>query len=289
MSSLREAVVRAIYRAGWTGASRIPPAAAARMISIGSGLALQHNGQHVQTLRDNLSVAIGAAASRQLVRAALSSYLRNFHEVLTLPSWSTERVVTQVTTTGEETLREAFATRGAVVALPHSANWDLAGAWACQTGMLVTTVAEQLPDAEFRAFVAFREQLGMEVLSHQDRGTLPALVRAVRRGRLVCLVADRDLAGSGVPVTWGDQQVTMPGGPAMVARRSGAALVPAVCAYTETGMHISFGDIIDERPGRDGLRAMTQDVASYFADQIARRPEDWHMMQPFFSSSTVKS
>jgi lauroyl/myristoyl acyltransferase len=28
---------------------------------------------------------------------------------------------------------------------------------------------------------------------------------------------------------------------------------------------------------------MMQEVADFFADTIARQPEDWHMMQPFFS------
>ena len=41
----------------------------------------------------------------------------------------------------------AFA--GAVIALPHSGNWDLAGAWAVHSGMPVTTVAERLADADF--------------------------------------------------------------------------------------------------------------------------------------------
>ncbi|MET1008089.1 MAG: phosphatidylinositol mannoside acyltransferase [Propionibacteriaceae bacterium] len=282
MSSLREAVVRNVYRAGWLGASRIPPGAVRGVISAGSRLARRHNGPHVQTLRHNLSGAIGSPASDDLVRAALASYLRNFYEVLALPGWPAGQVTDRVTTVGEETLRTAYASGGAVVALPHSANWDLAGAWACQTGMPVTTVAEQLADAEFRAFVAFREGLGMEVLSHRDPGTLAALVGAVRAGRLVCLVADRDLAGSGLPVSWGEHTVTMPGGPALVARRAGAALIPAVCAFTPTGMRITFGDVVEQRPGRDGLQAMTQDVASFFAAEIARQPEDWHMMQPFF-------
>jgi KDO2-lipid IV(A) lauroyltransferase len=237
----------------------------------------------VQTLRANLSAATGTTASPALVRAGLASYLRNFYEVLALPGWPPSRVLDVVSTTGEETLREAFATRGAVVALPHSANWDLAGAWACRTGMPVTTVAEQLGDPEFRAFVAFRESLGMAVLSHTDPATLPALIEAARRRRLVCLVADRDLAGTGVPVSWAGHRITMPGGPALVARRSGAALIPAVCSYTATGMHISFGAAIEERPGRTGLAAMTQDVADFFAAEIARHPEDWHMMQPFFA------
>ena len=238
----------------------------------------------MRTLRRNLTAAVGTPADDALLRAALASYLRNFYEVLALPAWSRAEVVKRVTTAGEDTLRTAFATRGAVVALPHSGNWDLAGAWACYTGMPVTTVAEQLGEAEYAAFVGFREGLGMRVLSHQDPATLPTLIRAVADRRLVCLVADRDLLGSGVPVTWRDQQVTMPGGPALVARRSGAALVPAVCTFTPDGMRITFGDVVAERPGRAGLQAMTQDVATFFAEQIARQPEDWHMMQPFFSA-----
>jgi KDO2-lipid IV(A) lauroyltransferase len=154
--------------------------------------------------------------------------------------------------------------------------------------MPVTTVAEQLPDADFRAFTAFREGLGMEVLSHQDPAVMSGLIEALRSRRLVCLVADRDLARSGVPVLWGSHSVTMPGGPALAARRSGAALIPAVCAFTVTGMTITFGESVEHRPGRDGLRAMTQDVATFFAGQIARQPEDWHMMQPFFPSGAVQ-
>ena len=39
-------------------------------------------------------------------------------------------------------MRAAYASTGAVIALPHSGNWDLAGAYAELTGMPVTTVAE---------------------------------------------------------------------------------------------------------------------------------------------------
>jgi KDO2-lipid IV(A) lauroyltransferase len=282
MSTLRDAVLRSVYRFGWRSAARLPQPVVSGVITLASAAATRRNGLHVQTLRRNLTAALGSPADGTLLRAALASYLRNFYEVLALPAWSRAEVVERVTTVGEETLRAAFAGRGAVVALPHSGNWDLAGAWACYTGMPVTTVAEQLGEAEYAAFVSFREGLGMRVLSHQDPATLPTLIRAVADHRLVCLVADRDLPGSGVPVTWRDQQVTMPGGPALVARRSGAALVPAVCAFTPRGMRITFGEVVAERPGRAGLQAMTQDVATFFADQIARQPEDWHMMQPFF-------
>jgi lauroyl/myristoyl acyltransferase len=90
-------------------------------------------------------------------------------------------------------------------------------------------------------------------------------------------------------VRWRDHQITMPAGPALVARRSGAALVPAVSQYTPGGMKIIFGEPIQQRPGRDGLVAMTQEVADFFAERIAERPQDWHVMQPFFHRTDITS
>ena len=56
----------------------------------------------------------------------------------------------------------------------------------------------------------------------------------------------------------------MPAGPALVARRTGAALIPIVCQFTPRGMRIVFGDPVPHRPGRDGLVAMVQEVADFF-------------------------
>ncbi len=276
-------LVRKVYRYGWRVAARLPTRLVSMIISAISWVALRRNGVHIRTLRRNLAYATGAPAGNDLVRAAVTSYLRSFYEVLALPAWSETEIQGRVQAVNEPAVREAFAGSGAVVALPHSGNWDLAGAWACVTGMPVTTVVEQLPPEEFAAFLAFRQRLGMQVLSHRDPQVLSELIEAIRRRRVVCLLADRDLAGSGVPVTWRGQRITMPAGPALVARRTGAALLPAVCQFRNGGMAIVIGNKIPPRPGRDGLVGMMQDVADFFADTIAKQPADWHMMQPFFT------
>lgn len=278
----RASAVRQLYRLGWRTAARLPDRAVATTTAGLSRIAVRHGGHHLQTLRRNLAVLTGAPVDDALLRRAVQSYLRMVAEVLALPSWSPAQVVAGVQTVNEEVVRRAYAGSGAVVALPHSGNWDLAGAWACLTGMPVTTVAEQLPEAEFADFVAFRERLGMEVLSHRSPHAVADLIGAVRRGRLVCLLADRDLAGTGVPVQWAGRTLTMPAGPALVARRSGAALIPAVCRYSGPGMLIVFGPPVPPRPGRDGLVEMTQQVADFFALTLRQQPQDWHLMQPFF-------
>jgi phosphatidylinositol dimannoside acyltransferase len=279
---VRDRALRLLFRLGWRTAHRIPRPLVAAAITGLARLAVRFPGRHVYTLRDNLALTTGQPVDDRLARAAVRSHLRNVYEMLALPGWPPAEVLARIETVNEAGMRAAYASSGAVVALPHSGNWDLAGAYAELTGMPVTTVAEALPGPEFAACVGFREQLGMRVLSHRDPAVIAELIAAVRAGRLVCLLGDRDLPGRGIPVRWAGHLVTMPPGPALVARRTGAALVPIVCQFTPRGMRIVFGDPVPHRPGRDGLAAMVQDVADFFARTIATQPEDWHMMQPFF-------
>ena len=286
---LRNTLVRGIYRFGWRVAARLPTRLVAVIISVVSWVAWQRSDTHIRNLRRNLTYATGSPVNDDLLRAAIKSYFLSFYEVLALPAWSATEIRRRISVVNEHVLRDAYAGSGAVVAVPHSGNWDLAGAWACVTGMPVTTVVEQLPPDEFAAFLAFRERLGMQVLSHRDPEVLTTLMGAIRRRRVVCLVADRDLARTGVPVSWRGQPITMPAGPALVARRTGAALLPAVCQFTDDGLAILIGDPIQPQPGRDGLIAMMQQVADFFADTIAKHPQDWHMMQPFFFDQPTSS
>ncbi|MCW2801927.1 MAG: phosphatidylinositol mannoside acyltransferase [Propionibacteriaceae bacterium] len=290
MSSLRKALLRLLYRIGWRIGPLVPTRLQRILVRAGTHITLRQRPAALDVLRQNLAIATGEPVGDALVRAAVESYLRNFVEVFALPGWTPAMVTDRVVTTGEEYLRNAYADGGAVVALPHSGNWDLAGAWACLTGMPVSTVAERLPAAEFAAFLGFRRALGMEVLAHDDPTSLSRLVSGAESGRLVCLVADRDLGGTGLPVRWGASgaSVRMPAGPAMVARRSGAALIPAVCSFAGRRMLISFGPPIEAEAGRDGLTRMTQQVADFFAEQIASRPQDWHMFQPFFAPAVQR-
>lgn len=275
--------LRLLYGVGWRIGPRVPASAQRLIIEVGARVAVARGGRYLEQFRRNLHFATGRQPDDRLLLDGMRSYLRNLVEVFALPGWSPAQIVGRVRTTGEAELRRAAAAGGAVVALPHSGNWDLAGAWACVTGMPVSTVAEQLAGPEFAAFTAFRERLGMQVISHRDPAALPALITAVRSGRLACLVADRDLLGSGVPAQWNGHPVRMPGGPAVVARRTGTPLFPLVCRYTADGLQLDIGAPIEHRPGRAGLLAMVQDQADYFAEHIRRAPQDWHLMQPFYS------
>ncbi|HET9649767.1 MAG TPA: phosphatidylinositol mannoside acyltransferase [Microlunatus sp.] len=282
----RALAIRQLYRLGWRVAAVIPRRAVDGLIVRASRRTRRRDGWHVRNLRRNLEVVCGGPVDDATLDVALASHFRNVYEQLALPG-AAKRLVAAVSTTGEDELRVAYAERGIVVALPHSGNWDLAGAWACRSGLPVTTVAERLGDAEFAAFTEFRTRLGMEVFAHGDPAAVSGLVDAVHRRRVVCLLADRDLAGDGVPVRFAGQPVTMPIGPALVAQRSGAALFPAVSQFTDEGMLLRIGPEVPVAAGPDGLRTATQALADVFASRIADRPQDWHLLQPFFNGAEV--
>jgi len=279
-------LVDAAYGLGWAVTRRVPEPVAQGAFARLADQIWRRRGTGVRRLQANLRRARPDADDAEvddLSRAAMRSYLRYWCEAFRLPVWSRDEVVDRIVVHDEYRLRDAYASgRGVVVPLPHLANWDLAGAWACVTGMPLTTVVERLePERLYGRFVAYRESLGMEVLPLTGGNGSPVrtLVDRARAGRLVCLVADRDLSASGVEVDLLGHRARLPAGPAMVARTTGATLVPATLAYDGPRMHITLHEPVPPQPGAGGVRAMTQGVADAFSAGIRANPQDWLMLQ----------
>jgi phosphatidylinositol dimannoside acyltransferase len=278
----------AAYGLGWALTRWMPEPVAQAAFAQVADQVWRRRGRGVRRLQANLRRACpdGSAADiERLSRAAMRSYLRYWCEAFRLPVWSREQVFERVVVHDEHVLRDAYARgRGVVAPLPHLANWDLAGAWACLSGTPLTTVAERLePERLFRRFVAYREGLGMEVLPLTGGDApLRTLFDRARAGRLICLVADRDLSANGVEVDLLGHPARLPAGPAMVARTTGATLMPVTLAYDGPRLHITMHPPVEPVAGRDGVRIMTQGVADAFTAGIRAHPQDWHMLQRVF-------
>ncbi len=247
----------------------------------------RRDGRGVQRLRANLARVrpeLDEAALDRLTRDAVRSYMRYWAESFRLPSWPIDDVVRRTRTVNEDVFRGAHAQgKGVVAALPHMANWDWAGAWACATGMPLTTVAERLePVRLYDEFVAYRASLGMEILPAGDPATFATLIERAREGRLLALLADRDMSRAGVEVDLCGQTAKMPRGPAELARRTGAPLIPTTLRYDGPELVITFHDPVPVAEGEEGIVAMMQAVADRFTDAFRAHPADWHMMQRVF-------
>lgn len=292
-ATARDRLVDQTFASGWALTRHTPEPVAERLMESAADRVWARRGLGVQQLESNLRRAVPGCDEiqlRDLSQQAMRSYFRYWHEALRLPAWSEQRIVDTVVTANEAPLREGYKQgRGAIIVLPHMANWDLAGAWACLTGMPVATVAERLqPAGLYERFVRYREALGMEVFALTGEGNPLARLRdAVRAGRLVCLLTDRDLTRSGVEVELLGETARMAGGAAVLARLTGAPLVAATLSYRGPLLRIHFSDVIAPIPGPVGVALMTQQIADWFSAGIRQAPVDWHMLQPVFTADLV--
>jgi KDO2-lipid IV(A) lauroyltransferase len=259
------------------------------MFRAGADLAAHRDGAGTRQLRRNLARVVPDATPAELdvlVRDGLRSYARYWQEVFMLPWTEHTALVDRMdgALDGVGHLDGALAAgRGVVVVLPHSGNWDMAGLWFVHRHGSFSTVAERLPSEElYQRFVAYRTSLGFDIVPLTGSGNPTLrLLRQLRAGGVVCLLADRDLTGAGVSVEFFGGAARMPLGPARLAAATGAMLLAIGCWFTPQGWAIRFHPPIAV-PDRSAARQATQAVADCFAADIAAHPQDWHMLQPLW-------
>lgn len=282
------------FAAGWRVVRALPQRPVLAVAGRFADRAARRGGAGVEQLRSNLRRVVGPlmpqAELDALVRDATRSYARYWVETFRLPSMPASQVAPRVEVTGYENVKAAHdAGKGVILALPHMGNWDVAGMWLLSKGLPFTTVAERLkPDSLFRRFVAFREQLGFEVLPLTGGPpAAPVLAARLEAGGVVCLVGDRAFGATGIQVQLFGEPALLPPGPAMLAARTGAALLAAGIWFTDDG---AWGvDITAPLESPEGglaqrTRDLTQLLAAEFEQQIAAHPADWHMLQPIWVS-----
>ena len=98
---------------------------------------------------------------------------------------------------------------------------------------------------------------------------------------------DRYVAGGGVEVEFFGERTTLPAGPATLALRSGAPLVPATTYFDGDGHYgVARPPLDTSRQGklREDVARITQNLAHEFEAMIRKAPEQWHLLQPNWPS-----
>ena len=291
--SLSDTVSDVGFGVGWAAIRRMPEPVVDRAFQAIADRTYRKDGVGVRQLRANLARVIPDARSSTLeatTHEGVRRYMRYWSEAFRLPAWSPEHLRASFDLIeGLEDLDAAVAAgKGAIMVSSHSGNWDLAGAWACDRYGGIVTVAERLkPAGLYDKFVAYRESLGMEVLPHGEDATFRQLLRRLKEGKLVCLVADRDLSGSGVPVDFFGETASMPAGPAMLSLMTGAPIMPVELWHVKGRLRARVHAALPVPEGverKAQVAALTQSMADSFAESIRAHPADWHMMQRLWLS-----
>ena len=228
---------------------------------------------------------------RRAVQEAFDSYARSWLESFRLPNLSVATVERGFDVEGYRHIVEALDEgNGVILVLPHLGGWEWAGRWIADQGHEITVVVEQIEPPElFDWFVDLRSKLGMHVVAlGPDAGK--TVMRALRDNHVVCLLADRDLQGGGPEVDFFGERTTLPGGPAMLALRTGAPVLPTGVYFTNRiDGHFALvrpplpAERLEKRL-RDDVQRITQLLAGELEALIRREPAQWHMFQPNWPS-----
>ena len=280
----------AVYRAGRTVAGLIPDAISLRLAE-GAGFAASKlaSGQRA-VVRRNMARVVGERNVDRYVDEAYRSYARYWIEALRMPKPGAEEIRRRTTTEGlDELTKRLDDGRSVIFVSPHLGSYDVAGAWLASNGWRVLAVAEELEPPElFTMFCELRASVGVEILPAGKGATARTLLSALREGSIVGLIADRDIAGSGIEVEFFGERTKIPNGPAVLALRTGAALAVGALFQRPGGRyHAVVLDPIDVEAGKTEehrVRALTEQVTAQMEELIRREPGQWHLFQPNWPS-----
>lgn len=279
------------YAAAWRGVRLLPGPLARLAFRAGADLAVRRGGPGVAQLRANLARIAPAEQLDALVRDGMRSYARYWCETFRLTPAMAGHIVERTTLTRDEPFWAALdAGDGLILALSHSGNWDATGVWLIEqlrrrgAEPVFTTVVQRLrPEPVYRRFIAHREALGFEIVAADDVGTHRALLRRLRAGGVVCVLADRDVTGTGIPVSLCGEPARLPAGPARLAALTGAVLLPTRLGFAPGGWTATFADPVPvSGPGE--VAKATQALADALGALVAAAPADWHVLQPLWTA-----
>lgn len=285
-------LVTPAYRTAAALARRAPaPVVAAAARRLGRLAYLTASGRRAQVERNlrRIDPTLSDREVARLARQTFETYARYYAESFRLPTTPPEAVDAGFTHEGYEHLQAALdAGTGAIMAIPHLGAWEWSGFWLARVkGVPVTVVVERLePPALFEWFVDLRRSFGFDIVPlGPEAGT--ATAKALKENRVLGLLCDRDLTGTGPEVEFFGERTTLPGGPATLALRSGAPLLPTAVYFDGDTRHgVVLPPIDTTRQGRlrDDVARVTQDLARALEELIRRAPEQWLLLQPNWPS-----
>ena len=179
--------------------------------------------------------------------------------------------------------------RGAILSTAHFGNWDVAGAIVGHHVPL-SAVAETFSDVRLNSLLqSQRKMQGIDIIPMEK---FPRrILRVLQQNQLVAIVFDRAVApDQGVPVSFFGRTTYLPGGPAMLAFKSGAPIIPGYVWYGRDHHFClrAFPPIFprkcrSEEQANEIMR-LTQAMCDALEEMVCEYPTQWYMFRPFWPS-----
>jgi lauroyl/myristoyl acyltransferase len=245
-------------------------------------------------VRDNLQHITGRTPSNRLVRAVFVHGALNYWDTLAITQVSREQLLSIVDMHGREHIDSALAAgRGVILAGAHLGSVSLVGQIVPALGYPMTALVEQIrPQRLYDFFAGQRQRFGLTVLP-AGGAAVRALLTALHRNEVLGLVTDRDVTGTGPMVRFFDATTQFADGPAVLALRTGAPILPAVVVRKARARF----DAIIEPPvefiasddNKRNVMELTQSMAKRLQYHVGTHPEQWTVFQNRWPTATPGS
>jgi Kdo2-lipid IVA lauroyltransferase/acyltransferase len=224
-------------------------------------------------LEENLARLLGRRPGPELeamAGEAFDNFALSFTEFLRAGHTPHERLTEAVEVHGAEHLEAARRSgRGVIVLSAHLGNWELGAAWLAAGGMPIHLVARPHPSRRVERFYARRRHAwGVRLMT--DRPLWRPAAAALRRREWVALMADR-----GTPELGTGRRASVCAWAAVLARRTGALVLPAVIVRQTRGRYaLHF-----ERP-LEPAAVRADGFVESLRRHLQRHPRQWSAFEP---------
>lgn len=275
-----------LWRVAWELARKVPEPVAFGVADVAGRVGHLLGGDARRQVAHNLSRVVPPHELDETVRAAYRSYARYWVEAFRAADMDPGELARRTTTSGIEHVDAALEEgKGAVVLLAHHGSWDVAARWAESHRYHLAVVAEVVRPRElFEKFVRLREDIGLEVVPlRRGQSVVGRLSEVLAQNHLVGLLTDRDLTSTAPVVDFYGEPCRVPLGPAVLAKRSGAPIVP-ITMLQRPGRTWRLEVLPPVRVDRLTVRETHAEVVAALERIIALDPAQWHAFQPIWLS-----
>lgn len=169
--------------------------------------------------------------------------------------------------------------RGAVAALPHMGNWEMAGLGCFLLGAPVfSIVAAQKNPLVNRLLNRLRSGPGITTIE-RGSGTMREVVRQLKSGGVLAILPDVRVREQGVAIPFLGRTANLGKGMAMFARHVNVPILPAVATRKGWARHsIRVFDPVCPDPDADkteDIVRITREVMQIIERAIREQPEQW--------------
>ncbi|MCP4674566.1 MAG: lysophospholipid acyltransferase family protein [Deltaproteobacteria bacterium] len=163
--------------------------------------------------------------------------------------------------------------KGVIFVTGHIGNWELMALTLAGLGYPISTVAKESYDSRFTRLIdRFRKRSGVEAIYRGQPGASAAMLRTLRKNRVLGFLIDQDTRVPGTFVPFFGRLAHTPVGPAVFALRSGAPVVVGSIRRTVNGCHIVE---ITRCLIPEDVDAATAELTRQLESRIRRHPSQW--------------